>query len=220
MQASACVIGARAVDPAARVIYGERVGDGKVVAEVELPGGRRFVVVLGDLLAEPVDAIVNAANGHLLHGGGVAAAIARAAGPALEQEGERIVREQGPVPTGGAVVTTAGRLPFQGVIHAVGPRLGEGDEEGKLVRALLSSFTRAHERGWRSVAFPAVSAGIFAVPPEVCARSYLRAAREYFGAFPESSLEALHLVLLAGPLVEAVRAELDGSAQGRGSGRA
>ena len=76
---------------------------------------------MGDLLAEPTEAIVNAANGHLAHGGGVAAAIARAAGPALEDEGGRIVAARGPLAVGEAVVTTAGRLPFKGVIHSVGP---------------------------------------------------------------------------------------------------
>ncbi|MDQ5849974.1 MAG: macro domain-containing protein, partial [Pseudomonadota bacterium] len=69
-------------------------------------------MVRGNLLDEPVDAIVNAANGHLAHGGGVAGIIARAAGPELQAESDRIVRERGPFPTGSAVVTTAGKLPF------------------------------------------------------------------------------------------------------------
>ena len=85
-------------------------------------------MVRGNLLEEPVDAIVNAANGRLAHGGGVAGIISRAAGPALQEESDSIVRHRGPVPTGSAVVTTAGKLPFKGVIHAVGPRYGEGDE--------------------------------------------------------------------------------------------
>ena len=89
-------------------------------------------MVRGNLLEEPVDAIVNAANGHLAHGGGVAGVISRAAGPELQLESDRLVAERGPYPTGSAVVTTAGKLPFKGVIHAVGPRLGEGDEETKL----------------------------------------------------------------------------------------
>ena len=97
-----------------------------MIAREEYPGGRAFEVVTGDLLKEPVDAIVNAANGHLAHGGGVAAAIARAAGPALEEEGDRIVAGRGTVPVGEAVVTTAGRLPFKGVIHAVGTAPGPG----------------------------------------------------------------------------------------------
>jgi O-acetyl-ADP-ribose deacetylase (regulator of RNase III) len=68
-------------------------------------------------------------------------------------------------------------LPFKGVIHAVGPRQGEGDEEAKLVQALVGAFARAKERGWTSVSFPAVSSGIFAVPLDVCARAYLNAVR-------------------------------------------
>jgi hypothetical protein len=86
-----------------------------------------FQVVRGDLLKEPVEAIVNAANGHLTHGGGIAGIISRAAGPALQAESDALVAARGPLPTGSAVVTTAGALPFKGVIHAVGPRYGEGD---------------------------------------------------------------------------------------------
>ncbi len=178
------------------------------VARLDLPGGRVFELVVGDLLVEPVDAIVNAANGRLAHGGGVAAAIARAAGPALESEGSRIIQQQGEIPVGGAVVTGAGDLPFKAVIHAVGPRLGEGDEEAKLVRALLSAFACAGERGFASLSFPAVSSGIFAVPLPVCARAYLRAVREFFAAHPESSLRVVRLCLMPGPLVELVRKEL------------
>lgn len=184
------------------------------VAREELAGGRVFEVVVGDLLREPVDAIVNAANGQLAHGGGVAAAIARAAGPALQAEGDRIVAEQGAVPTGGAVVTTAGRLPFKGVVHAVGPRLGEGDEEGKLVRALRSAFERAGERGFASLSFPAVSSGIFAVPLETCARAYVRAVREHVAERPDSSLRRLRLCLVPGPLVRLVRAALEDRPRG------
>jgi len=98
-------------------------------------------------------------------------------------------------------VTTAGNLPFKGVIHAVGPRFGEGDEERKLYLALTSSWRRAIERGWTSVAFPAVSAGIFAVPHEICARAYIRAAR---GA----ELSKVRLCLRDQPIIDAVLKEL------------
>ena len=134
-------------------------------------------MVRGDLLGEPVDAIVNAANGHLAHGGGVAGVISRAAGPALQQESDSYVQRNGALPTGSAAVTTAGKLPFRGVIHAVGPRRGEGDEEALLAKALGAAFALAKARGWESVSFPAVSSGIFAVPLDVCARAYLKAAR-------------------------------------------
>jgi putative ATPase len=179
-----------------------------VIAREEYPGGRVFEVVTGDLLEEPVDAIVNAANGHLAHGGGVAAAIARAAGPVLEEEGDRIVAERGPIPVGEAVVTTAGRLLFKGVIHAVGPHQGLGREEERLVQALQAALLRAHEQGWASVSFPAVSSGIFAVPLEVCARAYVRAVRGFFAGRPGTSLRTVRLCLFDGPLVDLVKQEL------------
>jgi O-acetyl-ADP-ribose deacetylase len=181
-----------------------------MIAREEYPGGRAFGVVVGDLLKQPVDAIVNAANGQLAHGGGVAAAIARAAGPALEQEGDRIVAERGPLRVGEAVATSAGRLPFKAVIHAVGPMQGTGDEEQSLVRALVAAFRCADERGFASLAFPAVSSGIFAVPLEVCARAYVRAAREFLGAAPPpASLREVRLCLLDGPLLGLVRGALE-----------
>lgn len=92
--------------------------------------------VIADLLAQEVDAIVNPANEHLAHGGGVAGLIARAAGPELEEDSRRI----GGCPTGGAVVTRAGRLPQRAVIHAVGP-VWRGGGAGEA--ALLASAHRA-----------------------------------------------------------------------------
>jgi len=180
----------------------------RLVAREDQGGGRSFEVVIGDLLTEPVDAIVNAANGRLAHGGGVAAAIARAAGPALEQEGDRLVAARGPIEIGEAVVTTAGRLPFKAVIHAVGPHQGVGQEEDTLVRALGSALLRAHESGFGSISFPAVSSGIFAVPLELCARAYVRAVREFFASHRDTRLVRVRLCLLDGPLVALVEREL------------
>ncbi|UCG39188.1 MAG: macro domain-containing protein [bacterium] len=182
---------------------------GEVVGPMEFPGGRRFEVAVHDLLREETDAIVNAANGRLSHGGGVAAAIARAAGPSLVREGDELVRRQGDVPTGQAVVTTAGDLPFEGVIHAVGPRMGEGDEEDKVAHALDAAFLRAHERGWRSVSFPGISSGIFAVPHDVCARAYFRAVKEFWARHGDSSVRLIRLVLFEGPLLDEVSALLE-----------
>jgi O-acetyl-ADP-ribose deacetylase len=158
-------------------------------------------VVKGNLLEEPVDAIVNAANGHLMHGGGVAGVISRAAGPSLQAESDRLLTVSGPFQSGMAVVTSAGRLPFKGVIHAVGPRQGEGDEERTLLKALTAAFAIAKEKGWNRVAFPAVSAGIFAVPPEVCARAYVKAARD-------APLGNVRLCLRDQPVIDAVLREL------------
>lgn len=158
-------------------------------------------MVRGDLLEEPVDAIVNAANGALAHGGGVAGIISRAAGPALQEESDVLVRAQGVFATGGAVATTAGKLPFKGVIHAIGPRYGEGDEEVKLMNALNAAFKLAKDRGWEAVSFPAVSAGIFAVPLEICARAYLKAGRA-------SPLRKVRLCLRDQPVIDAVLREI------------
>jgi O-acetyl-ADP-ribose deacetylase (regulator of RNase III) len=144
-------------------------------------------VVRGDLLEEPVDAIVNAANGHLAHGGGVAGIISRAAGPALQADSDRLLATTGPF--------------FKGVIHALGPRQGEGDEERKLERALSAAFSVARDKGWASVSFPAVSAGIFAVPPGVCARAYVKAARA-------AGLRKVRLCLRDQPVIDAVLGEL------------
>ena len=182
---------------------------GTILKEIHFPGGRLFQAVLGDLLREPTDCIVNAANGALMHGGGVAAAIAEAAGEALEEEGDGYIGEHGLIPTGGAVATTAGRLPFKGVIHAVGPRLGEGDEGQKLEQALTSAFANADGRGWASLSFPAVSSGIFAVPGPVCARAYVAAAARFFKDHPDSPLRLIRLVLFKGPLVEEVKKAMD-----------
>jgi O-acetyl-ADP-ribose deacetylase (regulator of RNase III) len=157
--------------------------------------------VRGNLLDEPVDAIVNAANGHLAHGGGVAGIISRAAGPELDRESRSLIEKHGPFPTGAAVVTTAGKLPFKGVIHAVGPRQGEGDEETKLFQAHTSAYEEARKRGWTSVSFPAVSSGIFAVPLDVCARAYLKAARA-------SPISKVRLCLRDQPVIDAVLKEL------------
>jgi O-acetyl-ADP-ribose deacetylase (regulator of RNase III) len=179
-----------------------------IVRTVEYAGGHTFSVVVHDLLKEPVDCIVNAANGMLSHGGGVAAVIAKAAGVRLVEEGNALVGRYGPVPVGEAVVTTAGGLPFKGVVHAVGPRMGEGDEENKLVNALNSAFLRAHETGWESLSFPGVSSGIFSVPLDICARSYVRAVDGFFKNHPESPLKTIRLCLFEGPLLEAVKDEL------------
>jgi O-acetyl-ADP-ribose deacetylase (regulator of RNase III) len=131
----------------------------------------------------------------------------------LENACDAIVSKRGTIPVGEAVVTTAGRLPFKGVIHAVGPRFGDGDEENKLVTTLISAFLKAHDNGWSSLSFPAVSSGLFAVPHAICARAYLRAARDFFTRHPASPLRTIRLCLHEGPLVHAIRKELEETAR-------
>jgi len=183
------------------------VSETEVRISIDYGAAKLFQVVVGDLLAEETDCIVNAANGRLAHGGGVAAVIARAAGPSLVDAGNRIVRENGPVPTGSCVVTSAGNLPFKGVIHAVGARMGEGNEEAKLLAALKFSFLSAQERGWNSVSFPAVSSGIFGVPAALCARVYRQAVGGFWKDHPDSCLKMIRLVLFKGAILDEMLAQ-------------
>jgi O-acetyl-ADP-ribose deacetylase (regulator of RNase III) len=119
-------------------------------------------LVQGDITKEDVDAIVNAANEALAPGGGVCGAIHRRGGPSIAEECQRI----GHCPTGGAVATTAGDLPARFVIHAVGPvwRGGGAGEPELLASAYRSSLEEAVRVGARSVAFPAISTGIYGYP--------------------------------------------------------
>jgi putative ATPase len=181
---------------------------GTVIKEIAFSCGRRFAVVVYDLLYEQTDCIVNAANSRLSHGGGAAAAICDAAGPSFEEECQAIVREQGPIPVGEAVVTSAGKLRFKGVIHAIGPQMGDGDEENKIVKALQSAFGKADGRGWTSLSFPAISSGIYRVPVGVCARAYTRAVKEFFEKHPECSLKTIRLCVFKGRVLDAVKKEL------------
>ncbi len=119
----------------------------------------------GDITDQQTDAIVNAANSSLILGSGVAGAIRSKGGPTIQAECDKI----GHCPVGGAVITTGGNLQAAHVIHAVGPRMGEGDEEEKLQSATQSSLQVAQENGLRSIAFPAISTGIFGFPIERCA---------------------------------------------------
>jgi O-acetyl-ADP-ribose deacetylase (regulator of RNase III) len=132
-------------------------------------------LIRGDITSLRVEAIVNAANSHLLHGGGVAGAIVRSGGEIIQSESDRI----GYVPVGGAVVTSGGNLLCRYVIHAVGPQMGEGDEDRKLHDATLASLQRAEELKITSLAFPAISTGIFGFPMERCARIMLSTTMEF-----------------------------------------
>ncbi len=127
-------------------------------------------IVQGDITDQVVDAIVNPANSHLILGAGVAGAIRNKGGPTIQEECTRI----GWCDVGEAVITGAGRLPARYVIHAVGPRLGEGNEPGKLASATRASLQLAEERGLRSIALPAISTGVFGFPLEACAQIMLR----------------------------------------------
>ncbi len=137
--------------------------------------GRSLELIEGDITEMDTDAIVNAANDRLILGGGVAGAIARKGGPQIQAECDRI----GGTFVGGAAITTGGRLKARHVIHAVGPRLGEGNEDEKLTNATRNSLKVADENGLESIAFPAISTGIFGFPIRRCAEIMLRTTLSY-----------------------------------------
>lgn len=124
-------------------------------------------VVEGDITTQEVDVVVNAANAKLLHGGGVAAAIARAGGSVIDEESRAWVEANGPVGPGTAAVTSAGDMPASDVVHVVGPVYAKGgDNERKLQMAVRAALDTAQHLGASSVAMPAISAGIYGYPVE------------------------------------------------------
>lgn len=159
------------------------------------PSGLTLEISEGDLTREPVDAIVNAANEMLMHGGGVAAAIARAAGEELQEESEAWIQDYGPVTHEHPAVTRAGRLPCKIVIHAVGPVWGSGDEDRKLTAAVHGSLDAASHLKLKSISFPAISTGIFGFPRDRAARVMLGAVRDWAAAQPRASLQIVRMTL-------------------------
>jgi len=148
-------------------------------------------LVSADLTERDVDAIVNAANSRLQHGGGVAGAIVRKGGRTIQEESDRI----GHVPVGGAAITTGGTLKARYVIHAVGPRMGEGDEDNKLKSAINNVLDLASEERLKSISVPAISAGIFGFPKDRCARILVGEATAFLKSKPDSSLETVEFCI-------------------------
>ncbi len=133
---------------------------------ISITPNRTIELVQGDITRESTDAIVNAANSELLPGGGVCGAIHRAGGPSIAEECMAVRAKQGPVSPGGAAATKAGRLAAKYVIHAVGP-VYQGGSRGEaeiLASCYRESLRLADDLGLNSIAFPAISTGIFGYP--------------------------------------------------------
>ncbi|MBN1453338.1 MAG: macro domain-containing protein [Anaerolineales bacterium] len=173
-----------------------------VLKERHLSTGQTIQIVQGDITAEEVDAIVNAANEHLQHGGGVAWAISKRGGPAIQQESDEWVRTMGTVSHAHPAWTSGGLLPARYVIHSVGPVWGEGDEDSKLAAAVTGALNVADELKLKSIAFPAISTGIFGFPKERAAKIILDSIAKYFSEKGSSSLKTVRLVLFDNGTVE------------------
>jgi O-acetyl-ADP-ribose deacetylase (regulator of RNase III) len=155
-------------------------------------------LVSADLTERDVDAIVNAANSRLQHGGGVAGAIVRKGGQVIQEESDAI----GFVPVGSAAMTSAGKLKTRQVIHAVGPMMGEGDEDNKLKHAITSVLKLASEKRLHSISVPAISAGIFGFPKDRCAKILV-------GETAETSLLLVEFCIIDNEAYDQFRKEIE-----------
>ena len=181
-----------------------------VLKEHVFPTGQTIQIVQGDITTEQVDAIVNAANEHLQHGGGVAWAISKKGGPAIQQESDAWIRKHGPVSHSHPAWTSGGLLPAKYVIHAVGPVWGDphdagtgGDEDKKLSDAVTGSLRVADELKCKSIAMPAISTGIFGFPKERAAGIIFTSIEKYFGDNPFSTVKTIKIVLFDQSTVDA-----------------
>ena len=166
----------------------------------------RITLARGDITEQHVDAVVNAANSSLLGGGGVDGAIHRKGGPAILEACKEVRRTRFPdgLPTGQAVATTAGELPARWVIHTVGPVYDRVDEPAQLLAAChVEALRVADELVARTVAFPAISTGVFGYPVEEAASVAIQAVRDArtsvdevrFVLFDEEAFDAFHRAL-------------------------
>uniref|UniRef100_F6PTL6 Poly [ADP-ribose] polymerase n=2 Tax=Monodelphis domestica TaxID=13616 RepID=F6PTL6_MONDO len=170
----------------------------KVHCKITLGSGILLTVQKGDLTQFPADVVVNAANEELQHHGGLAAALSEAAGPALQRECDQIIKQQGRIRPGCAVVSGAGQLPYQQVIHAVGPRWRKEHAyrcELLLKNAVTECLYQAELSGHTSIAIPALSSGHFDFPLKTCTETIALAIKENFqGLRHKCSLKEIHLV--------------------------
>ncbi len=164
----------------------------------------RVAVNVGDITKEAVDAIVNAANGTLMGGGGVDGAIHRAGGPGIKAACAEIRRAQYPqgLPTGEAVITTAGNLPAKHVIHTVGPVYARGVDKADLLAACyFNALSLAASRTFKSIAFPAISTGIYGYPMDKAAAVSSRTIEQFLSV--DKLIEAVKLVFFSAGDAEA-----------------
>jgi O-acetyl-ADP-ribose deacetylase (regulator of RNase III) len=165
---------------------------------------RIIKLVRGDITERETDVIVNAANSYLKHGGGVAGAIVRKGGKIIQEKSDEI----GFVPVGSAVMTVAGSLHCKAVIHAVGPKMGEGDEDTKLRKAVKASLKLASEKKFKSISMPAISSGIFGFPKDKCARILLEEASKFLT--DDTTLNVIEFCVIDDETIGHFKSELAG----------
>ena len=174
-----------------------------ILKENKLPTGQTIQIVQGDITTEEVDAIVNAANEHLQHGGGVAWAIVKKGGSDIQHESNEWIRKHGPVSHAHPAWTSGGLLPAKYVIHTVGPiwENGKDNEEQKLGQAVTGSLRVADELKCTSIAMPAISTGIFGFPKDRAAGIIISTIESYFEN-NTSGLQIVKMLLFDKPTID------------------
>ncbi|HQX00683.1 MAG TPA: macro domain-containing protein [Anaerolineales bacterium] len=165
-----------------------------ILVEKKLLTGQTLQIAKGDITTDEVDAIVNAANEHLQHGGGVAWAIVRRGGDVIQEESDKWIQKHGLVPHAHPAWTLGGALPAKYIIHAVGPVWGDGDEDNKLADAITGSLRVADELKCSSISMPAISTGIFGFPKDRAAGIIFNSIKKYLNE-NESGLKIVRLTL-------------------------
>jgi len=163
----------------------------KVLKNIRYKQDCKVALIYGDITDEDSEAIVNAANSYLMHGGGVAGAIVRRGGRVIQDESNSLA----PIPVGSAVSTSAGDLEAKYVIHTVGPKWGEGDEVRKLSASINSALMLAEELTVKSISLPAVSTGIFGFPVEIASDIILAEIKNYINSGSSESLQEIRICL-------------------------
>ena len=167
----------------------------QLIREQILESGKHLQLIRGDITEERVDAIVNAANAHLQHAGGVAGAISRNGGPEIQIESDAWIQKFGPISHQSPAYTSGGKLPCRYVIHVVGPVWGEGEEDHKLDQAIRGALRLGDKLGLASISFPAISTGIFGFPIERAATIILIAIQDYFQQNAGSGYQVVRVIL-------------------------
>jgi O-acetyl-ADP-ribose deacetylase len=166
-----------------------------VVTERKLSPNLTLQILQGDITIEEVDAIVNAANENLAHGGGVAWAISKNGGPSIQQESDEWIRKHGLVSHALPAWTSGGLLPAKYIIHAVGPVWGSGSEDQKLSEAVTGSLRVADELKCKSISIPAISTGIFRFPTERAAGIIFSSIDQYLAKTQETNIQQIRIIL-------------------------
>ena len=181
----------------------------KVINEIKIKGGRVLTLVEGDITERNIDVIVNPANSYLQHGGGVASIIVRKGGSIIQEESDKI----GFVQVGSSTITSSGILPCKAIIHTVGPRMGEGNEDEKLSKAINSCLELGLRKGFESISIPAISSGIFGFPKDRCAKILVNETISFLKNLEDSStgIKLVEFCILGKDTLQAFQYEFEKS---------